>query len=227
MKNIQSLAVGMGLAIILPATTTWAVCEQADLHEAHYSGHAKHTSAAGVFAVSEVVTIYEKLNTTQVNPWYPWDQVTPKKYTLVISAEVDSSTNTLVSGTTFLREVWFINASFAFYEDTVTNAVYANVATFTDGAPILTGTISGMYAQGLVNAVVPEALGVTGLATITGGSGIDNALCTELLMNDFFAWLPATSPAGYKEAYDSKWECCITPTSTETSSWGRMKGLYR
>jgi hypothetical protein len=224
MKKLQSLAVGMGLAIILPAAT-WAQCDEANLHEAHYSGHSQHASAAGTFANTEVVTAYEIINTTQVNPWYPWDQAN-YEYTLVISATSTGTVNIPIGGGTSLRQVGFSGGSFAFYEDAGTAADYANTATFTDGALILSGSISNMTAEGLVNGVTPENLAVTGTATITGGSAIGDVLCTELLMNDFIAWLPATSPAGYKEAYDSKWECCVV-TSTDAATWGRLKGLYR
>jgi hypothetical protein len=224
MSKLQSLAVGMGLAIILPAAAL-AQCDEANLHEAHFSGHSQHASAAGTFAAAEVLTAYEIINTTQVNPWYPWDQAN-FQYTLVLSAPVTSYANIPIGGGNFLRQVTFGTGSFAYYEDAGTAADYANTATFTDGALILSGSISNMYAEGLVNGVTPENLGVTGDATITGGSAIGDVLCTDLLMNDFLAWLPATSPAGYKEAYDSKWECCVV-TSTDAGSWGRVKGLYR
>jgi hypothetical protein len=82
-----------------------------------------------------------------------------------------------------------------------------------------------MTAEGLVNGVAPEVLGITGAATVTGGAGLGSLLCDVLTMNDFIAWLPNTSPPGYKEAYDSKWECC--PVSVEQSTWGGVKSLYR
>ena len=221
MKILTGLVVGLGIAALVPI----AAFAQCDMHEGHFSGHSVHASAAGTFSAGEAFTLRQTLNTTQVNPWYAFNQGA-FQYTLVITGTVTSQVNIPLFPGTVLRQVTFGASSFAIYEDAGTTADYANPGTFTDGAAILTGSISGMYGEGLVDGANPEVLGVTGNATITGGSAIGDVICTDLVMNDFLAWLPATSPPGYKEAYDSKWECCIV-TAVEPSTWGGVKSLYR
>jgi hypothetical protein len=225
MKTLLALVAGVGVILMVPATGR-AQCEPQFLHEGHFSGHSVHSpSGPGVFPVGEVFTAYETLNTTQVNPWYPFDQVN-YEYTLVVTGQSSSYMNVPIGGGNSLRMVNFTNAAFAIYEDAGTAADYSNTATFTDGVALLTGVITDLYAEGVVNGATPENLGVTGTATITGGAGLADVLCTELTMNDFFAWLPASSPPGYDEAYDSKWECCIV-TNVDSSTWGGVKSLYR
>ncbi len=223
MRTLLSLAVGAGIAVMAPAAAL-AQCD-GNLYEGHFDGHNAHASAPGTFSVGEAFTAYQTLNTTQVNPWYAWNQGS-FEYTLVITGTVSAYADIPLFPGTFLRQVSFGGTSFAIYEDAGTTADYANTATFTDGVAILTGTITGMYGEGLVDGFNPDVLGVTGTATITGGSAAGSVLCSELLMNDFLAWLPPTSPAGFKEAYDSKWECCEV-VSVEPSTWGGVKSLYR
>ena len=183
-----------------------------------------HSSAAGTFLAGEAFTIRETLNTTQINPWFAFNQGA-FEYTLVITGNVGSQLDIPLFPGTVLRQVTFGTTSFAIYEDAGTAADYANPGTFTDGAAILTGVITGLYGEGLVDGATPEVLGVTGNATVTGGSAAGSVLCSDLVMNDFLAWMPATSPPGYREAYDTKWECCAT--AVEPSTWGGVKSLYR
>lgn len=226
MNKFTSLAVGMGLAIILPATT-WAVCEDDpdNVHEGHFEGHTQHaTSPSGSYAVGEFVTAYQIIEAVQVNPWYPFDQ-TNYEYTLVVQLQVSAW---VVTGP--VRQLSFNPGTFAIYEDAGTAANYANTATFTDGPLILSGTVATANPWvGLANGPnpPPDGVGGTGLVTITGGSGLGNALCTELNMTDFITWLPQTSPTGFKERFGSMWTCCVDPTSAEQSTWGRTKGQYR
>lgn len=222
MRTLLSLAVAVGIAVMGP-TSVFAQCP--NLHEGHFSGHNAHNSAPGTFTVGEAFTAYQTLNTTQVNPWYAWNQGA-FEYTLVIQGQVTAYANIMLFPGTFLRQVSFGSTTFAIYQDAGTAANYANVATFTDGAAILTGTITGMYGEGLVDGFNPDGLGITGNVLITGGSAAGDVICNELVMNDFMSWLPPTSPAGFKEAYDSKWECCLV-TAVEPSTWGGVKSLYR
>lgn len=231
MNKLLSLAAVVGIALMLPANVS-AQCDPADLHEGHFAGYSAHAvSGAGAFAVGEAWSAYEVLNTTQVNPWYPWNQVA-FEYTLVIQGMVSSSVDTpfpFPPAGQFVRDVGFSNVGWAIYADAGTPADPANIGTYIDGALILSGTISNMTASGLLGGTNPEVLGVHGTANITGGSAIGDVLCTTLLMNDFLAWGTAaggTIPVGFKELYDSKWECCVV-TSVESEPWGRVKGLYR
>jgi hypothetical protein len=227
MKTLLALVAGVGVVLTVP-TMGRAVCSPPDvLHEGHFSGHSAHApSGPGVFPVGETFTAYTTLDVTQVNPWYPFDDAN-YDYTLVLSGTSASYVNMPIGGGNTLRMVDFTDASFAIYEDAATTADYANTATFTDGLAILSGVITGMHAEGVVNGATPENLGVTGTATITGGAAMGSVPCLELAMNDFFAWLPATSPAGFQEAYGPKWECCVPATGADPSTWGGVKSLYR
>jgi len=224
MKTLLSLVIAVGVAWVLP-TSAHADCDQAHLHQGNFSGHSQHASAPGVFTVGEALTAYEILNTVQVQPWYAWNQAA-YQYTLVLHANCSTYLSVPLGGGLFLRQINFNNSTFAIYQDAGTPANYAAPATFTDGSLILSGVITGMYAEGLVDGLAPDGYGVTGNAVITGGSAMGQVLCTSLVMNDFFAWLPATSPPGYKEAYDVLWNCCLI-TSTDPSTWGAVKSLYR
>jgi hypothetical protein len=221
---VLSLVVAVGVAWVLP-TSARADCDQVFLHQGHFSGHTQHARAPGVFVVGEAFTAYQTLNTVQVQPWYPWNQAA-YEYTMVLSGNCSSYLSIPIGGGQFLRQINFTNTTFTIYQDAGTPANYANTATFTDGALILSGVISGMYAEGVVNNVAPDVYGVTGGVTITGGSGANQVVCTQLVMNDFIAWLPATSPPGFKEAYDSLWNCCVV-TEVDPSTWGAVKSLYR
>lgn len=221
MRILNALAVTVGVAMLVPATGS-AQCD--NLREAHFSGHNAHASASGTFVVGEAFTAYQTMNDVQGETWYPFNQGA-FEYTLVISGNVTSYLNIPIGGGLFLRQVSFGNTTFAIYEDAATAADYGNVGTFTDGTTLLTGVITGMVAEGVVDGLTPEVLGITGDVSITGGVGLPDILCNGLTMNDFLAWLPATSPPGFKEAYDSKWECC--PTDVDATTWGGVKSLYR
>jgi hypothetical protein len=230
MKALQSLAVAVGVvALMLPASVR-ATCDQSQEHQGDFSGHSQHNSAPGTFVVGEALSAYQVLNTTQIQPWYPWNQAS-YQYTLYIHGTCNSYVNIPLGGS-FLRQVSFTSVTFAIYQDNGTAANFANPATFLDGALILSGVITGpgtgggMYAEGIVDGFNPDALGITGTATVTGGSGMGQLLCTSLVLNDFISWLPAISPPGYKEAYDSQWKCCLV-TPVEPSTWGGVKSLYR
>ncbi len=224
MTKLQSLVVGMGIAIILPGTT-WAGGCPNPLNEGHFEGHTLHASAPGTFAAGEFLTGYQIIEAVEVNPWYPWDQAN-YEYTLVVSVQVSGVVNIPIGGGQTLRQISFNPGTFAIYEDAGTAAVYTNTATFTDGALILSGTYAPANPwEGIVTATTAQ-VGGNGVVGITGGSGLDQCLCTDLTIADFLAWLPNSSPSGYKERFGSKWECCVV-TSTEQTPWGRVKGLYR
>jgi hypothetical protein len=232
MKALQSLAVAVGvLALTLPASVR-ATCDQAQEHQGDFSGHTQHNSASGTFVVGEQLSAYQILNTTQIQPWYPWNQGA-FQYTLYIHGTCNAFNNIMLFPGTFLRQVSFSGVTFAIYQDNATPANYANTATFLDGALILSGVITGpgtaggMYGEGIVDGFNPDVLGfANNTVTVTGGSGQGQLLCSTLVTNDFLSWLPPISPPGYKEAYDSEFKCCLT-TPVEPSTWGGVKSLYR
>ena len=122
-------------------------------------------------------------------------------------------------------------ATLSIYEDASNNANFANAATFTDGTLVLSGTISNMAGSRLNLFGIPW--GVTGDVALTGGAGLGNvdAQCDgNMVLNDFInfqipfgGWPDAQS---YEEGYDSKLDCPET-TSTDDSTWGTVKALYR
>jgi hypothetical protein len=235
MKTLLTLVLGVGLVAMLPASgfsqCTPLECLPEDANEGHFSGYNAHASAAGTFVVGEAFTAYQTLDAVNPNAWYPWNDAA-FEYTLVITGNVSSYLNM----PNVFRAVSFANTTFAIYEDAGTAANPALPGTYTDGAAILTGVITGMYAEGAGGAVdgigppasVPDGMGICGTVTFTGGSGLAELLCTSLHMADFLTWLPLPGgfPAGYKEVYNSGWLCCGT-IGVDGSSWGGVKSLYR
>jgi hypothetical protein len=214
-------ALGIGVLTLAIPVVASAVAFQG-----HFSGYSTHpTSAPGVFAANEPFTARVILDTTQENPWYPWDS--DNEYTAVLNAEV------LFYLGGFNQAVSFKPAgSVSIYEDTTPDANFANAGSFTDGTLILVGQVNNMAGNRINITGLPWA--VSGEITLTGGAGYGNLIACHagLIMNDFIAWqLPNGAPlpgipAGYKESYDVEWKCEDT-VSTEKSSWGNVKGLYR
>ncbi len=220
MKKALSLGLG-ALALAIPALASAAT------FQANLSGYSTHpTSAAGVFAPNESFTARVVLDTTQDDPWYPFDPA--KEYTAVLTAEVLS----YLGG--FNQAVFFKPAgSVSIYEDSTPDANFANSATFTDGTLILVGQVNNHGGSRVNVGGLPWAF--TGDIVLNGGSGLGNLLACEsgLSLNDFAAWqlpngqpLPGI-PAGYKEAYDAEWKCLDEEVSVEQSTWGNVKGMYR
>lgn len=212
MKAIKALALGVGMAISIPALALAQVT--------NFDGFADHNGPSpGVYAPGVAYEAYTTLlvPTPFDDPWYPFN-TDFFEYTLVIQGTV-SSYSTVIG-----RAVDFFPVVFTIYEDNATAADYANKATFTDGTAILSGSIENMSGFWFAG----PAYGVSGTAHMTGGTGLANVACTDLLLNDFihFQGPPAVNaPAGYEEGYDPQWTC--VPVSVEETGWGRMKSLYR
>jgi hypothetical protein len=215
MKKLLSLVLGTGLVFAIP------VLSSAVTLEGHFAGHAVHNGPApGVYAPGVIYTARLILNTTQENPWYPWNPA--KEYTAVVTGTVFSYTGG------FLQVVDFQNgATFRVYEDTGTAADYASPATFTDGTLILSGGSNDMFGQRANIFGLPW--NVYGTIVFTSGAGIGNLhnqCAFGLQMNDFIDFQIATNPPGYQEAYDAEWKCA-EPISVDETTWGRVKGQYR
>jgi hypothetical protein len=219
MKKVLSLGLGV-LALAIPALAS------ATTFQGHFSGYSTHpTSAAGVFAANEPFTARVILNTTQQDPWWPFNPA--NEYTAVLSAEV------LFYLGGFNQAVSFKPAgSVDIYEDTTPDANFASAASFTDGTLILTGQVNNMAGTRMNINGLPWS--VSGEITLTGGAGFADLIACHagLIMNDFIAWqdpagnpLPGIPP-GYKESYDVEWKCEDT-VSVESGTWGRVKSLYR
>ncbi|HMB70353.1 MAG TPA: hypothetical protein VKU85_13640, partial [bacterium] len=144
------------------------------------------------------------------------------EYTAVINTTVFSYNDFGIQ-----RVVDFTIGSVAIYEDDSTPADYANKATFTDGTLILSGEFQNMIGSHFEFPGMPYD--VTGVVVFNGGTGLGNldpACSAGLTANDFINFLVGTPPATYEEDYDIEWKC-EESTSSEESTWGRTKGLYR
>jgi hypothetical protein len=218
MKKSAFLGIGALALLVVPLAASAVVLEGS------FSGAAKHNGPSpGVYTVGQTYTAYQILNTTQFNPWYPWNAA--RQYTAVLTAQIQS----YVGG--MAQVVTWHPGTVVIYEDNPggggTAANYASTATFTDGTLILSGAVQNMVGQRLNVFGLPW--GITGVMVFTGGSGLGsvNSQCTGgLVMNDFINFQIGVPPTGYKEFYDGKWECPDV-TSTEVQTWGRVKGLYR
>lgn len=222
MKNLKALGVGAVMALAIPALAS------AVTYTGSFSGAADHDGAApGVYAPGTNYTVRMTLDSTQVDPWYPWDGT--KQYTAVLNVVVDTYfvwPNAAGPGV----DIWsvdFENGTVDIYEDTVTPADYANPATFTDGTLVLTGQMNDMLAERVDIFGLPY--NVTGTVVFTGGAGLANLIgCAPsgLAVNDYIDFQIETPPTGYEENYDAEWKC-LDPTSVDESTWGNIKGLYR
>lgn len=217
MTKMRQFGVAATMILGIPALAS-AASLQAD-----FAGYADHSGGVpGVYSSGETYTAYLILNTNQIDPWYPWSQPA-LEYTAVVSTTVLAFTD---DGT--IQTASFADAAVDIYEDAGTVADFGNVATFTDGTKILTGTISGMFA---LRAVIPNMpYNVSGSLSFTGGAGFGDlapGCVTGLLLNDFIAFEgPVSPPSGFEEAYDAQW-ICPGPTGTEEATWGRVKTSYR
>ncbi|HMB68137.1 MAG TPA: hypothetical protein VKU85_02460, partial [bacterium] len=199
MKKLAVLGMGAVFLLSMPIVVSATVLEGS------FSGRADHSGGTpGVYVAAESYTAYQILNTTQQNPWYPWNGAF--EYTLRITTSVTSYT----TGAT--ETVNFADATVEIWEDAGTTANFAATGTFTDGTLVLSGTISNMVGQ-RVNAF-GFPYGVTGDLVLDGGTGLGNVdpQCNgNMVINDFInfqipfgGWPDAQ---GYEEAYDSKFDC--------------------
>lgn len=218
-KKFKSLAVGVGMMVVVPTLASAVTLE------GHFSGYGDHNGPGpGMYAVGTTYTAYMDLDTTQENPWYPWDQAT-YEYTAVLNAQVVS-----YDGASNPQTADFNVANVSVYRDAIaggTAAIYSNTSTFTDGTLILSGVVQNMIGEHVNEFGLPWS--VTGVIVFTGGADLGN-LATQcaggLVMNDFINFTFGTPPAGFEEAYDAEWKCPDS-VSLEPTNWGRVKDLYR
>ncbi|MBZ0267251.1 hypothetical protein K8I85_03785 [bacterium] len=214
MTAIKALALGVGMAISIPALAL--------AQSASFSGFADHGGPdGGQYIVDGGYEAYLTLDNTQPDPtWYPFDQAF-FEYTLVITTTVDAWDNPIAT----IYQVSFATATFAIYKDDQTPADYANKSTFTDGDMILSGTVSGMQSTYDASQFSYDLGGPD--IVITGGSDQGSASCNTLVGTDFVTinFPIGSPPAGYEEGFDVLWNCVTT--SVDESNWGRVKSLYR
>lgn len=214
MKKHVILVLGAVALLAMPAAVPAVVLQGS------FSGHADHDGAApGNYTGATQYTAYMTLDTTQQDPWYPWNPA--KEYTAVLSAPVAT-----YNGASNPQTVTWGVGTVQIYEDDP-DANYANRPTFTDGTLVLSGSIQNMAAQRFNIFGFPWA--VTGVVVFTGGSGLASlsSQCSGgLVMNDSIDFQIAPAPATYDENYDALWSCPET-TGTDPSTWGRVKSLYQ
>ena len=219
MKKLRNLVLGAVTVLAVPVLATAVTLES------NFSGSAQHDGdAPGDYTNGTLYTAYLILDTTQENPWYPYDQ-TNKEYTAVITAPIDSYFGGQFQTVTFSEQTVV-----SVYEDDIaggTAADFANTATFTDGTEILSGDANTMIGTRFDSFGLPYE--VSGTIVFTGGAGIGNldAQCAGgILMNDFINFQIGSFPPGFQEDYDAQWKCPDT-TGNENSTWGSVKSQYR
>lgn len=158
-----------------------------------------------------------------------------KDFTFYIYGLISNGTVTIGPPATQFYTTTYTGGTIEIYEGTPRDAVFdpnppnANVpSTFVNGTLLLSGTVSNFFTQ--TNNFTPFMTGNSeGNITWTGGSLIGHvggqAPCPALFTGGM-TWLPSVNIAGYLFRHDGKidHEC---PTPTRSSTWGRMKSLYR
>ena len=138
------------------------------------------------------------------------------QFTLVVTGlilDVDGNPQIYSGGTVVL------------YQDAATAADYTNLGTFTDGTPILVGTITTLNKI----RFTPTLGSVMGTVDWTGGTRLDDIAPWD---QDDWTFLSGTNAGatqvlpGFAEAWDGKVEPKEPIVEAETSSWGSVKALF-
>ena len=158
-----------------------------------------------------------------------------KDYTFYLYGLISNGTATIGPPATEFYITTYTGGTIEVYEGTPRDAVFdpnppnLNVpSTFVNGTLILSGTVSNFFTQ--TNNFTPNMTGnAEGDITWTGGSLIGHvggANPCPALFTGGMTWLPSVNIAGYLFRHDGKidHEC---PTPSRSSTWGRMKSLYR
>jgi hypothetical protein len=159
-----------------------------------------------------------------------------KDYTFYVYGLISNGTATFGPPATEFYITTYTGGTIEVYEGTPRDAVFdpnppnANVpSTFVNGTLILSGTVSNFFTQS--NNFTANMTGNSeGNITWTGGSLIgyvlDGGTPCPALFTGGMTWLPSVNIQGYLFRHDGKidHEC---PTPAKTSTWGRMKSLYR
>ena len=120
----------------------------------------------------------------------------------------------------------FSNGTVVIYEDAATAADWTDTASFSDGVPILSGTLA-TFQHTMLTASLGNG---QGMVDWTGGSRLN-----DLAPADQVGWPLLTaisrSASQVQPGYTEKWDGKIEPThevvATETQSWSGLKVLFR
>lgn len=159
-----------------------------------------------------------------------------KDYTFYVSGLISNGTTVIGSAGSQFYVTTYTGGTIQVYEGTPRDAVFdpnppnANVpSTFTNGTLILSGTITGFYTQ--TNDFTAFDTGnAEGNITWTGGSlfGVvsqSGEPCPSLFTGGL-TWYPSLLIPGYLFRHDGKIDVDC-PSPTRSSTWGRVKSLYR
>jgi hypothetical protein len=175
-----------------------------------FNGYAQVATAVG-----QPLNVYSVLTNNGVVPTPIFLDFANFQHTLVIQG-------TLTSAAGLVQH--HAGASIAIYSDAKvggTAADYSNLATFTDGALVLSGT----YDDLIRNAFTPSLGSFAGNVTFTGGTRL-----AELSPPDGWpcggGWSRTLSgiPAGFQENWDGKIDLAQVAVLPQT--WGRVKQLF-
>jgi len=120
----------------------------------------------------------------------------------------------------------FSNGTVVIYEDAATAADWTDTASFSDGVPILSGTLASFQ-----HTMLTVSLGNgQGMVDWTGGSRLN-----DLAPADQSGWPFLTaisrSASQVEPGYSEKWDGKVEPTeevvATERQSWSGVKALFR
>ncbi len=159
-----------------------------------------------------------------------------KDYTFYVYGLISNGTATIGPPATEFYITTYSAGTIEVYEGTPRDAVFdpnppnPNVpSTFVNGTLLLSGTVNDFFTQ--TNNFSQYMVGnAEANITWTGGSLIGHvggeANPCPALFTGGITWLPSVSIPGYVFRHDGKTdhEC---PTPTRSSTWGRMKALYR
>lgn len=158
-----------------------------------------------------------------------------KDYTFYVSGLISNGTATIGPPATEFYITTYSSGTIEIYEGTPRDAVFdpnppnPNVpSTFINGTLLLSGTVSNFYTQ-TNNFTAFKTGNAEGDIQWTGGSLIayvgGDTPCTALFTGGI-TWLPSLLYPGYLFRHDGKIddEC---PTPSRSSTWGRVKALYR
>lgn len=161
-----------------------------------------------------------------------------KEYTMVWTNLVSSGTTTApfgVSGTKYTTV--YTGGSFALYEGPVNARAWdassipspgVALPAYTDGTVLLSGSIDS-----LTTLITRSSLGSVngsfrGKYRVTGGT-YANTLCAgnapAALMDGL--WFPVAPPAGYTGHSNGKFDAPDCTTPAQSTTWGRIKTMYR
>jgi hypothetical protein len=238
MKAIKILAPAVAL-LVLAAISMPAMAGS----EWVFFGYAKY--APTVDAVGSEMEVYGVLTTGSLPMPLNFD-LDMYEYTLYVNDMIVSSYTYFPPPPFARKQIVFNGGVISIYADD-RNAVgftlhdYANLITFVDGELVLVANVDNGWQMNLSDPGFPPdgLFNGTSLGTcdFVGGSQLDALQTAEYYLDDwFFSGItiadpnPAqgvTVPGGFDRVFDAKIIPVNDPSATNTSTWGKLKEIYR